>query len=47
MEVDARDHSLRESVDRRIEEARLEENISATNDARGNLIAAREHSQSL
>ncbi|XP_043811548.1 MAP7 domain-containing protein 1-like [Manihot esculenta] len=47
MEVDIRDRSLRESVDRRIEEARLEENISATNDARGNLVAAREQIQSL
>ncbi|XP_043814063.1 uncharacterized protein LOC122723984 [Manihot esculenta] len=46
-EVDARDHSLRESVDRRIEEARLEENLSATSNARGNLAAAREHSKSL
>ncbi|XP_043806191.1 uncharacterized protein LOC122721716 [Manihot esculenta] len=47
MEVDARDHSLQESVDRRIEEARLEENLSATSDARGNLTAAREHASSL
>ncbi|XP_043812481.1 uncharacterized protein LOC122723656 [Manihot esculenta] len=47
MEVDVRDRSLRESVDRRIEEARLEENISATSDARGNLVAAREQIQSL
>ncbi|XP_043806657.1 uncharacterized protein LOC122721798 [Manihot esculenta] len=47
MEVDARDHSLRESVDRRIEEARLEENLSATSDARGNLAVARVHTQSL
>ena len=47
MEVDARDHSLQESVDRRFEEARLEENLSATSDARGNLAAAREHSRSL
>ncbi|XP_043806618.1 uncharacterized protein LOC122721776 [Manihot esculenta] len=47
MEVDIRDRSLRESIDRRIEEARLEENISATNDARGNLVAAREQIQSL
>ena len=47
MEVDARDLSLRESVDRRIEEARLEENLSATSDARSNLAAAREHSRSL
>ncbi|XP_021616553.2 uncharacterized protein LOC110617856 [Manihot esculenta] len=45
--VDARDHSLRESMDRRIEEARLEENLSATSDARGNLTAARAHTQSL
>ncbi|XP_043816666.1 MAP7 domain-containing protein 1-like [Manihot esculenta] len=42
MEVDARNRSLRESVDRRIEEARLEENISATNDARGNLAEEKE-----
>ncbi|XP_043813728.1 uncharacterized protein LOC122723882 [Manihot esculenta] len=47
MEVDARDHSLREFVDRRIEEARLEENLSATSDARGNLAMAHEHSKSL
>ena len=47
MEVDARDRSLQESVDRRIEEARLEENLSATSDARGNLVAAREQIQSL
>ena len=47
MEVDARDLSLRESVDRQIEEARLEENLSATSDARSNLAAAREHSRSL
>ncbi|XP_043808370.1 uncharacterized protein LOC122722240 [Manihot esculenta] len=47
MEVDARDHSLRESVDRWIEEARLEENLSATSDAKGNLTAARAHTQSL
>ncbi|XP_043805308.1 uncharacterized protein LOC110608243 [Manihot esculenta] len=47
MEVDIRDRSLRESVDHRIEEARLEENISATSDARGNLAAAREQIQSL
>ncbi|XP_043807685.1 uncharacterized protein LOC110603270 [Manihot esculenta] len=33
--------------DRRIEEARLEENLSATSDARGNLVAAREQIQSL
>ena len=47
MEVDARDYSFRESVDRQIEEARLDENLSATSDARGNLAAAREHTQSL
>ena len=47
MEVDARDHSLRESVDRRVEEARLEENLSATSDTRGNLAAAHEHAKSL
>ena len=46
-EVDIRDRSFRESVDRRIEEARREENISATNDARGNLAAAREQIQTL
>ncbi|XP_043808372.1 uncharacterized protein LOC122722241 [Manihot esculenta] len=45
--VDARDHSLRESVDRRVEEACLEENLSATSDARGNLAAAHEHAKSL
>ncbi|XP_043817458.1 myosin-10-like [Manihot esculenta] len=47
MVVDARDLSLLESVDRRIEEARLEENLSATSDARSNLAAAREHARSL
>ncbi|XP_043811049.1 tropomyosin alpha-3 chain-like [Manihot esculenta] len=47
MEADARDLSLRESVDRRIEEARRDENLSATVDARGNLAAAREHTASL
>ena len=47
MEVDARDHALRESMDRRVEEARLEENLSATSDARSNLVAAQEHSKSL
>ncbi|XP_021626887.1 leucine-rich repeat-containing protein 45-like [Manihot esculenta] len=47
MEVDARDLFLRESVDRRIEEARLEENLSATSDANSNLAAAREHARSL
>ncbi|XP_021609057.1 uncharacterized protein LOC110612586 [Manihot esculenta] len=47
MEVDARDHALQESVDRRVEEARLEENLSATSDARSNLAAAQEHSKSL
>ncbi|XP_043804996.1 tropomyosin-1, isoforms 9A/A/B-like [Manihot esculenta] len=46
-EVDIRDRSFRESVDRRIEEARQEENISATNDVRGNLAAAREQIQTL
>ncbi|XP_043808393.1 uncharacterized protein LOC122722256 [Manihot esculenta] len=45
--VDARDHSLQESVDRRVEEARLEENLSTTSDARGNLAAAHEHAKSL
>ncbi|XP_021597647.1 ribosome-binding protein 1-like [Manihot esculenta] len=47
MEVDARDHTLQESVDHRVEEARLEENPSATSDARSNLAVAREHSKSL
>ncbi|XP_043813698.1 uncharacterized protein LOC122723864 [Manihot esculenta] len=47
MEVDARDHTLQESVDRRVEEAHLEENLSATSDAQSNLAAAREHSKSL
>lgn len=47
MEVDARDQSLRDSVHRRIEEARLEENLAATSDARGNLAEAREHAKSL
>ncbi|XP_043805310.1 flocculation protein FLO11-like [Manihot esculenta] len=47
MEVDARDHSLRESVDRQIEEARRDENLTATSDARGHLAAAREQIQTL
>ncbi|XP_043805238.1 cell wall protein RBR3-like [Manihot esculenta] len=47
MEVDARDHSLRESVDRQIEEARRDENLIATSDARGHLVAAREQIQTL
>ncbi|XP_021596622.1 protein BCAP-like [Manihot esculenta] len=47
MEIDARDRALRDSVDRRIEEARLEENLSATSDAWSNLAAAQEHSKSL
>ncbi|XP_043812760.1 protein MLP1 homolog [Manihot esculenta] len=47
MEANARDLSLRESVYRRIEEARRDENLSATIDARGNLAAAREHTASL
>lgn len=47
MEVDARDLSLRESVDRRIEEAHRDENLTATSDARGHLAAAREQIQSL
>ncbi|XP_043815239.1 rootletin-like [Manihot esculenta] len=47
MEVDARDHSLQESMDCRVEEARLEENLSATSDARSNLAAAHEHAKSL
>ncbi|XP_021603177.2 uncharacterized abhydrolase domain-containing protein DDB_G0269086-like [Manihot esculenta] len=47
MEMDARDRVLRESMDRRIEEARLEENLSATSDARGNLAAIREDYKSL
>ncbi|XP_043807319.1 uncharacterized abhydrolase domain-containing protein DDB_G0269086-like [Manihot esculenta] len=42
-----REMLLMESVDRRIEEARLEENLSATSDARSNLVAAREQIQSL
>ncbi|XP_021625020.1 tropomyosin-like [Manihot esculenta] len=47
MEIDVRDCTLRDSVDRRIEEAHLEENLSATSNAQGNLAAAREHSRSL
>ncbi|XP_021621496.1 uncharacterized protein LOC110621528 [Manihot esculenta] len=47
MEIDARDRALKDSVDRRIEEARLEENLSATSDARSNLAATQEHSKSL
>ncbi|XP_043807346.1 uncharacterized protein LOC110602086 [Manihot esculenta] len=47
MEVDARDHSLRESVNRQIEEARLDENLFATSNARDNLAAAQENSKSL
>ena len=39
MEMDARDRALKDSVDRRIEEARLEENLSASSDARDNLAA--------
>ncbi|XP_043815433.1 MAP7 domain-containing protein 1-like [Manihot esculenta] len=45
--VDARDESTRSTVDRRIEEARLEENLTATNDARGHLAAAQEHMKTL
>lgn len=47
MEIDARDHALRDSVNRRVEEARLEENLSATSDARGNLAAVKEDYRSL
>ncbi|XP_021620552.1 uncharacterized abhydrolase domain-containing protein DDB_G0269086-like [Manihot esculenta] len=47
MEMDARDRALRESVDRRIEEVRLEENLSATSDAQGNLAAVQEDYRSL
>ncbi|XP_043805268.1 uncharacterized protein LOC122721494 [Manihot esculenta] len=47
MEMDARDRTLKESVDRRIEEARLEENLSATSDVRGNLAVVREDYRSL
>ncbi|XP_021602721.1 myosin heavy chain, striated muscle-like [Manihot esculenta] len=47
MEIDARDHTLRDSVNRRVEEARLEENLSATSDARGNLAAVKEDYRSL
>ncbi|XP_021593075.1 uncharacterized abhydrolase domain-containing protein DDB_G0269086-like [Manihot esculenta] len=47
MEMDARDRALREFMDRRIEEARLEENLSATSDARGNLAAVQEDYRSL
>ncbi|XP_021621469.1 uncharacterized protein LOC110621498 [Manihot esculenta] len=47
MQIDARDHALRDSVNRRVEEARLEENLSATSDARGNLAAVEEDYRSL
>ncbi|XP_021597626.1 probable DNA double-strand break repair Rad50 ATPase [Manihot esculenta] len=47
MEMDARDRALRDFVDRRIEEAHLEENLSATSDARSNLATAQEHTKSL
>ncbi|XP_043814598.1 uncharacterized protein LOC122724106 [Manihot esculenta] len=47
MEVDACDQSLRDTVDRRIEEAQHEENLIATNDARGHLAAVQEHLKSL
>lgn len=47
IEIDARDHSLRNSMDRQVEEARREENLSATSDARGHLAAAQEHLKTL
>ncbi|XP_021631901.1 uncharacterized protein LOC110629302 [Manihot esculenta] len=47
MEVDARDESIQSTVDRQIEEARLEENLIATSDARGHLAAAQEHLKTL
>ncbi|XP_043817308.1 uncharacterized protein LOC122724979 [Manihot esculenta] len=43
MEVDARDQSLRDTVDRQIEEARHEENLITISDARGHLAATQEH----
>ncbi|XP_021624753.2 golgin subfamily A member 6-like protein 2 [Manihot esculenta] len=47
MDVDARDRSLRDTVDHRIEEARHKENLSATSDARGHLATAQEHLKTL
>ncbi|XP_021620551.1 ciliary rootlet coiled-coil protein 2-like [Manihot esculenta] len=47
MEMDARDRALRDTVDRRIEEASLEENLSASSDARDNLAAVQEDYRSL
>ncbi|XP_021629618.1 coiled-coil domain-containing protein 150-like [Manihot esculenta] len=47
MEVDAQDESIRSTVDRQVEEARLEENLIATSDARGHLAAAQGHLKTL
>lgn len=47
MEIDAWDQSLRSTVDCQIKEARLEENLSATSDARGQLTVAQEHLKTL
>ncbi|XP_043806300.1 ciliary rootlet coiled-coil protein 2-like [Manihot esculenta] len=47
MEMDSQDRALMDSVDRHIKEARLEENLSATSDARSNLATAHEHAKSL
>ncbi|XP_043807948.1 uncharacterized protein LOC122722124 [Manihot esculenta] len=47
LEIDAWDRALGDSVDRRIGEAHLEENLSATSDAWSNLAVPQEHSWSL
>lgn len=47
MKIDARDQALRSSMDRQVEEARHEENLIATSDARGQLAVAHEHLKSL
>ncbi|XP_043805087.1 uncharacterized protein LOC122721404 [Manihot esculenta] len=47
MEIDACDQSLLSSMDRRIEEARHEENLTATSDAQGHLAAAQDHLKAL
>lgn len=47
MEIDARDQSLQSSMDRQVEEARREEHLLATDDARGQLAAAHGQLKSL
>lgn len=47
MKINARDRSFRSTVDCQIEEAHLEENLSVTSDARGQLAAAEEHMKTL